>query len=85
MEKNKFLKGAFILLVGAFITKLLGMSIKIIITRYIGVEGISLYMLVLPTFLLFINIATFGFPIAVSKMIAENETKRKKGTTTENL
>lgn len=76
MEKNKFMTGAIILVIGAVITKILGMVIKVIVTRYVGVEGIGVYMLILPTFILFINIATFGFPVAVSKMVAEE----KKGS-----
>lgn len=77
MDKNRFIKGAIILVIGAFITKVLGMVIKIIITRYIGLEGISIYMLIIPTFTLFINIATFGFPVAISKMVAEDKKSNK--------
>lgn len=77
MEKNKFISNAFILLSGAVITKVLGMVIKITTTRYVGLDGIGLYMLILPTFMLFINLTTFGFPVAISKLVAEN---KKRGT-----
>ncbi len=78
MTKNKFITNAFILLSGAIITKILGMIIKITTTRYIGLEGIGLYMLILPTFMLFINITTFGFPVAISKLVAENKNRGQK-------
>lgn len=78
MIKNKFISGTIILIAGGLITKLLGMIIKIITTRYIGDEGIGLYMLIMPTFLLFINISQLGFPIAISKMVAEDKKSNKK-------
>jgi stage V sporulation protein B len=78
MIKNKFISGTIILIIGGFITKLLGMAIKIITTRYIGDEGIGLYMLIMPTFVLFINICQLGFPIAISKLVAEDKNNNKR-------
>ncbi len=78
MIKNKFISGTIILIIGGLITKLLGMIIKIITTRYIGDEGIGLYMLIMPTFVLFINICQLGFPIAISKLVAEDKRNNKK-------
>ena len=74
---NKFIKSTLILIIGGFITKILGMIIKIIITRYIGVEGTSLYMLIMPTFSLFIGLCQFGLPIAVTKIVSENKNNNK--------
>lgn len=78
MIKNKFITGTIILIIGGLITKLLGMVIKIITTRYIGDDGIGLYMLIMPTFVLFINICQLGFPIAISKLVAEDKRSSKK-------
>jgi len=75
--KEKFIKSTLILLIGGFLTKFLGMIIKIIMSRMIGTEGLGLYMMILPTFSLFIGISQFGMPIALSKLIAE-ETKNNK-------
>lgn len=75
--KEKFIKSTIILLIGGFLTKILGMIIKIIMSRMIGTEGLGLYMMILPTFSLFIGISQFGLPIALSKLIAE-ETKNNK-------
>jgi stage V sporulation protein B len=77
MEKNIFIKSTIILIIGGLITKLLGMFIKIVTTRYVGLDGIALYMLILPTFSLFINLTQLGFPVAISKLVAE-ETKNNK-------
>ena len=77
MLRNKFVMATLILLIGGFISKFLGFILKIIITRLIGLEGIGLYSLVMPTFGLFTTIAIFSFPIAISKIVAE-EKKRSK-------
>lgn len=77
MKKSKFVKSTIILIVGGFITKILGMLIKIVMTRLIGTEGIGLYMMISPTFMLLITIAQLGFPIAISKLVAEDKGNNK--------
>lgn len=76
--KNKFVMGTIILLTGGFFSKFLGFVLKIIITRQIGTEGIGLYSLVMPTFGLFITIATFSYPVAISKIISARGKSSKK-------
>ena len=75
--KDTFFKSTIILLIGGAITKLLGLIIKIVMTRIVGLDGISLYMLVFPTFSLFMTISQLGLPTALSKVIAENKTNNK--------
>ena len=71
--KEKFIKSIFILLIGGLLTKVLGMIIKIVMSRLMGTEGLGLYMMVLPTFSLFIGLGQFGLPTALSKLIAEKK------------
>lgn len=78
MKKSKFIKSTIILIIGGFITKILGMFIKIIMTRLIGTEGIGLYMLIFPTFMLLITLAQLGFPITISKIVAEDKKNNKQ-------
>ena len=75
--KEKFIRSTIILLIGGCITKVLGMVIKMIMGRMIGAAGLGLYMMILPTFSLFIGISQFGFPIALSKLVAENNKNNK--------
>lgn len=75
--KNKFVKSTFILIVGGFITKIIGMLIKIVMTRLIGTEGIGVYSLVTPTFMLLISLASLGLPVAISKLVAEDSRNNK--------
>ena len=75
--KNTFIKSTIILLIGGFVTKILGMIIKIITNRLLGNEGLGIYMLITPTFMLLITIAQLGFPIAISKLVAEEKSNNK--------
>lgn len=76
--KEKFIKSSMILIIGGFLTKILGIVNKIVMTRLLKTEGVGLYMLILPTFSLFINLASFGFPIAISKLVAEDDKNNRK-------
>ena len=76
--KNKFIKSTIILIIGGMITKILGMVIKITLTRTIGTEGIGLYSMVLPTFNLFISLCNLGVPTAITKLISEGKKSSKK-------
>lgn len=77
MKKSKFVQSTIILMIGGLITKILGMLIKIVMTRFLGAEGTGLYMLISPTFMLLIALSQLGFPIAISKLVAE-DTKNNK-------
>ena len=78
MKKNKFIKSTLILVVGGLFTKVLGMLIKIVITRIIGTEGIGIYSLIIPTFMLLNTIAQFGLPTSLNILIAKNNISSKK-------
>lgn len=75
--QNRFIKSTLILIIGGMFTKVLGMIIKIVMTRMLGTEGIGMYMLIVPTFTLFIALAQAGMPIAISKLVAENKRNNK--------
>lgn len=75
--KSKFVKSTFILIIGGFITKIIGMLIKIVMTRLLGTTGTGVYMLVSPTFMLLISFASLGLPVAISKLVAEDERNNK--------
>ena len=75
--KEKFIKSTIILTIGGLLTKILGMVIRIITTRIIGLNGIGLYMMIMPTYGLFITIATLSLPIDISKLVSENTRNNK--------
>lgn len=76
--KNSLLKSIIILTIGGFITKLLGMITKIVLTRSITTEILGLYMMLTPTLMLIINLSTTGIPTAISKLVADDNYNNKK-------
>lgn len=75
--KNKFIKSTLILIVGGFLTKILGLIIKIVLTRTIGTMGIGMYSMIMPTFLLLNSIAQLGLPTALNILIPRNKFNTK--------
>mgnify|MGYP001439337027 CR=1 FL=1 len=72
---SKFLKGTMILLIAGLITRVLGFINRIVLARFIGEEGVGLYMMAFPTFILVVTITQLGLPVAISKHVAEAEAK----------
>ncbi|MDQ0219337.1 stage V sporulation protein B [Peribacillus cavernae] len=72
---SKFLRGTFILLIATLITRILGFINRIVIARFIGEEGVGLYMMALPTLFLVITITQLGLPVAISKFVAEADAR----------
>ncbi|MFE8703487.1 stage V sporulation protein B [Cytobacillus sp. FJAT-54145] len=70
---SKFLKGTIILLAAGFVTRILGFINRIVIARFIGEEGVGLYMMAFPTLMLVITVTQLGLPVAISKNVAEAE------------
>ena len=78
MKKDTFKTSIFILLLGGFLTKVLGFVIRILFTREVGEYGMSLYTIVMPTYSLFITLATFALPISISKLVSEGTIRSKR-------
>lgn len=77
IKNNIFIKSAIFLIIGGFITKIISMVIKIVLARLIGPEGMGIYMLISPTFMLLMALAQLGFPVAISKIVAEDRRNNK--------
>lgn len=75
--KEKFIKSTLILMLGGILTKLLGMVIRITMSRVTNIETIGLYMMILPTFSLMMAISQLGFSKSISKLISENNYRSK--------
>jgi len=68
---SKFLKGILVLLTAGLVTRILGFINRIAIARFIGEEGVGLYMMAYPTFILAVTLTQVGIPVAISKRVAE--------------
>lgn len=70
--KNNLIKNTLILIIVSLLVKALGLLNRIVLTRLLGNQGISLYILALPTIMLFMSIAGFSLNIVLSKIVSEN-------------
>ena len=71
-KKDSFLKGALILTVAGFLVKILGAIYRIPLARLIKDEGMGLYQMAYPIYLILLSISTAGLPTAISKMVSED-------------
>ena len=67
-----------ILLIGGLLVKIQSFIIKILFTRTIGEQALSLYTIAVPTYSLMVALATFALPISISKLISEEKFSEKK-------
>ncbi|WP_410514359.1 stage V sporulation protein B [Paenibacillus sp. BR2-3] len=73
MRKQSFIQGTLILLAAGILNRMLGFIPRIALPRIIGAEGVGLYQLGYPFFLVLVTIITGGIPLAIAKMVAEAE------------
>lgn len=63
-----------ILLAAGIINRILGFIPRIALPRVIGAEGVGIYQLSYPFFIVLVTLITGGIPLAVAKLVAEAET-----------
>ena len=64
-----------VLTMAGIVVKILGGLNRILLSRLLGGEGIGLYQMAYPVYILLLSIIGAGIPIAVSIMIAEEAAK----------
>lgn len=75
MSSNKFLKGAAILTMAGLMVKVIGSFNRILLSRLLGGEGIGLYQMAYPVYLLILAVSSAGIPVAVSIVVSEKLAK----------
>ena len=71
-QKQGFVQGAMILMIGTVTVKVVSMLFKIPISNMLGGTGYSYFTNAYEIFNLISTIATAGFPVAISKLVSEN-------------
>ena len=74
LKKQTFIQGAMILLAAGIINRILGFIPRIALPRVIGAEGVGIYQLSYPFFIVLVTLITGGIPLAVAKLVAEADT-----------
>lgn len=75
--KNIIIKNTLILILSSIIIKILSLLNRVLLTRLLGHEGISLYVLLLPTIMLLLSLGGFSLNVSINKIVSENEISKK--------
>ncbi|WP_333870629.1 stage V sporulation protein B [Desulforamulus putei] len=75
MSRQSFVIGALILLSASFVNRIIGFIYQIVMIRLIKPEGIGLFNMVFPLYILVLVLATMGIPVAIAKLVAEEMAK----------
>ncbi|MGM9927995.1 MAG: oligosaccharide flippase family protein [Bacillus sp. (in: firmicutes)] len=82
---KKFLQGAFILTISTVFIKLLSAFYRIPYQNIVGDVGFYIYQQVYPFYSFVLVLSTYGFPVIISKLLAEVREERKSFTRTDIL
>lgn len=71
MAAQSFLYGTVVLLTAGLFNRMLGFFYQIVLIRLVQPEGIGLFNMVYPVYVLVLVTATLGIPVAIAKLVAE--------------
>ena len=70
-SKKTFVAGAALLGLAGIVVKVLGVFFRVPLANIIGAEGMGIYGVAYPIYILMLTISSSGLPTAISRMIAE--------------
>lgn len=77
MGKKALITGTIVLTLTSFVTKILGFIFRIYMSNIMGAEGVGLYQLIFPIYMLIWAVSSAGISLAVSKKVAEHTARGK--------
>ncbi len=69
-QKQSFIKGAVIISLGGFISKILGAVYRIPLTHFLGGEGMGIYQMVYPLYCILLTVSASGIPTGIARLIS---------------
>lgn len=70
MKKQSYIKGAIIISVGGFLSKLLGAVYRIPLVAFLGGEGMGIYQMVYPLYCILLTVSASGIPTGIARLIS---------------
>ncbi|MDE7301447.1 MAG: polysaccharide biosynthesis protein [Clostridia bacterium] len=74
-KKQSYLKGALIISIGGFISKLLGAVYRIPLVAFLGGEGMGIYQMVYPLYCILLTVSASGIPTGIARLISSGSAK----------
>ncbi len=75
MTRQSFVYGALILVMAGFFNRFIGFIYQILMIRLIEPEGVGLFNMVYPIYIMALVLAGAGIPVAIAKLVAEEVAK----------
>lgn len=74
MQKSQsFIKGAVIISLGGFISKILGAVYRIPLTNALGGEGMGIYQMVYPLYCILLTVSASGIPTGIARLVSSGK------------
>jgi len=71
--KQSFIKGAVIISLGGFVSKMLGAVYRIPLTNILGGEGMGIYQMVYPLYCILLTVSASGIPTGIARLISSGK------------
>lgn len=81
-QRKTYLQNAALLTVCGLVLRVLGMGFRVVLSFFLGSEGMGLYQLILAVYMVFVSLATSGINIASARLAAQSLARDKGMATT---
>ena len=77
MSKDRFIYGSIVMIFMNFFTKIIGFAYDVLLSNLLGAEAMGLFQIAMSTLMTFLIITSSGIPTCVTKLVAEQNSKKK--------
>ena len=71
-RRKVYLQNAMLLTASGLVLRMLGMGFRVVLSAYLGGEGMGLYQLSLAVYMVFVSLATAGMNVAATRLAAQS-------------
>ena len=71
-RRKTYLQNAALLTACGLVLRVLGMGFRVVLSSYLGGEGMGLYQLILAVYMVFVSLATAGINVASARLAAQS-------------
>lgn len=71
-RRKVYLQNAMLLTASGLVLRMLGMGFRVVLSAYLGGEGMGLYQLILALYMVFVSLATAGMNVAATRLAAQS-------------
>lgn len=71
-RRKVYLQNAMLLTASGLVLRMLGMGFRVVLSAYLGGEGMGLYQLILAVYMVFVSLATAGMNVAATRLAAQS-------------